>query len=195
MTAREPDADGQTPDPHAALIAEAKTRYDAATAELDRMTSAPGGPGASWRWSIPARPDHDSDLILDASISDVPRLTAALVQEKARADAAEAETERVKVLWDDDSKKTFIRATKAEARADAAEEDLAGYGTFGALAYERQERKAQWDLRIRALKERNAEQARADRLAAIVRQAYSYVPSGASAARTLAQAEAEGLLS
>lgn len=53
-------------------------RYEAATAELDRMTSAPGGPGASWRWSIPARPERDSDLILDASIRDVPILLAAL---------------------------------------------------------------------------------------------------------------------
>lgn len=39
--------------------------------EISRLTSAPGGPGAAWRWSIPAKPDRDSDLILAAGLQEL----------------------------------------------------------------------------------------------------------------------------
>lgn len=51
-----------------------RERYERAHEELDRMTSAPGGPAAAWRWSIPAKPDRDSDLLLAASLTDIPYL-------------------------------------------------------------------------------------------------------------------------
>lgn len=55
---------------------EIQERADAASKELDRL--AGGNPGTNWRWSIPAQPDRDTDLILGASQMDVPRLLAAL---------------------------------------------------------------------------------------------------------------------
>jgi len=39
----------------------------AAWDELDRLTS--GSPGKLWRWSIPADPERDSDLILSAGLN------------------------------------------------------------------------------------------------------------------------------
>lgn len=51
-------------------------RATGAADEVSRMCTAEGGPGASWRWSIPANPERDSDLILTASIADVPVLLA-----------------------------------------------------------------------------------------------------------------------
>ena len=38
----------------------------AAWDELDRLTA--GSPGRLWRWSIPADPERDSDLILAAGL-------------------------------------------------------------------------------------------------------------------------------
>lgn len=65
---------------------EIRARLDAACAELDRMTQADGGPGAAWRWSIPANPERDSDLLLSASLADVERLLAALDEARAERD-------------------------------------------------------------------------------------------------------------
>lgn len=59
-------------------LAEVEARLQKAHREIERLTQAPGGPGAAWRWSIPAQPERDSDLILTASVGDVPALTAAL---------------------------------------------------------------------------------------------------------------------
>lgn len=55
---------------------EIQERADAASKELDRLVG--GNPGTNWRWSIPAQPDRDTDLILSASQMDVPRLVSAL---------------------------------------------------------------------------------------------------------------------
>jgi hypothetical protein len=54
------------------------------------------------------------------------------------------------------------RAIAAEAEVEKLRADLAGYGTVGALAYERAERITQRRLRMDALRERNALQARLD---------------------------------
>lgn len=52
-------------------MSETSNIEQAAWDELERLTSAPGGPGNAWRWSIPARPDRDSDLILAAGLKAV----------------------------------------------------------------------------------------------------------------------------
>jgi hypothetical protein len=72
------------PDPR---LDEIQARLDAANAELDRLTE--GNPGANWRWSIPANPERDSDLILSASIADIAYLLAEL--RKAREALARVE--------------------------------------------------------------------------------------------------------
>ena len=69
------------------------------------------------------------------------------------------------------------------AALEEAERDLAGYGTRGALAYEREERMGNLRLKIEALKERNAWRARAEeaerRIAAVEKVlAESDVPQG-----------------
>jgi hypothetical protein len=61
---------------YSALIKVARARYRLACDEMDRLTA--GNPGTNWRWSIPANPDRDSDLILSASAEDVPRLADAV---------------------------------------------------------------------------------------------------------------------
>jgi hypothetical protein len=48
-------------------------RYERARNELDRIAAA-GGPAYAWNWSIPANPDRDTDLILEASLTDIPEL-------------------------------------------------------------------------------------------------------------------------
>lgn len=59
--------------------------------ELDRLTMAPGGPGSAWRWSIPAKPDRDSDLILAAGLQ-------AIADER---DAAAAKLAQIAALCDE----------------------------------------------------------------------------------------------
>lgn len=66
-----------------AAIAAIYERYQRACGELDRITA--GHPGETWRWSIPANPDRGSDLLLSASVEDVPVLLA--VVECIKADA------------------------------------------------------------------------------------------------------------
>lgn len=98
-----------------------RARAEAARNEIDRMTSAVGGPGASWRWSIPANPERDSDLILAASLTDVPALLA--------------EVERLERMWGKERDRATSaleevmhlseRAETAEAERDAAREALA----------------------------------------------------------------------
>lgn len=58
------------------IIDEIRAREQRASEEIARLTT--GNPGTNWRWSIPANPDRDSDLILADSIADIPRLLAAL---------------------------------------------------------------------------------------------------------------------
>ena len=53
-----------------------KDRAQKAEDEMDRLTA--GSPGTNWRWSIPANPERDSDLILSASAADVRKLVAAV---------------------------------------------------------------------------------------------------------------------
>ena len=53
-----------------------KGKYSRACSELDRL--AGGNPGSMWRWSIPADPERDSDLILSDSLASIPKLVAAL---------------------------------------------------------------------------------------------------------------------
>ena len=40
-----------------------------AWAELDRLTT--GSPARNWKWSIPANPERDSDLLLAAGLTEV----------------------------------------------------------------------------------------------------------------------------
>jgi hypothetical protein len=83
--------DALTP-PLPADLAAIQARADAAGDEVDRLTT--GNPGTNWRWSIPANPERDSDLILAASIADVPALVAELAELRAqpRLTAEMAET-------------------------------------------------------------------------------------------------------
>ena len=53
-----------------------KDRAKKAEDEMDRLTA--GSPGTNWRWSIPANPEKDSDLILSASAADVRKLLPAV---------------------------------------------------------------------------------------------------------------------
>ena len=57
-------------------LEEIKAQYDRASEELDRLTA--GKPGTAWRWSIPANPERDSDLILADPLAAVPKLLAAV---------------------------------------------------------------------------------------------------------------------
>ena len=50
----------------------AEARAVRASAEVARLKAAP----LHWYWSIPADPERDSDLILGASVGDVPALIA-----------------------------------------------------------------------------------------------------------------------
>jgi hypothetical protein len=53
--------------------------------------------------------------------------------------------------------------------------DLAGYGTHGAIAYEQVERRAQYELRLAALRERNEVRAERDALQAQLDAVRKYV--------------------
>ena len=55
-------------------LAEIRARAEAALDEVVRMCAEP--PHLRWRWSIPANPQRDSDLILSGSLMDVPDLLA-----------------------------------------------------------------------------------------------------------------------
>lgn len=59
-------------------VENAYTKVERANAEMDRLTSAPGGPGAAWRWSIPADPERDSDLIFAEALAQIPDLLSRL---------------------------------------------------------------------------------------------------------------------
>ena len=92
-------------------LAAIRARADAAGDELDRMTSAVGGPGSSWRWSIPANPERDSDLILAASLTDVPALVAEV--ERLRQWKADAE----ELLADANAENVTLREALARVEA------------------------------------------------------------------------------
>ena len=81
------------PDPR---LDEIQARLDKANAEMDRLTER--NPGSAWRWSIPANPERDSDLILSASIADVAYLLAEL--RKAREAVADAKAEALEEAAD-----------------------------------------------------------------------------------------------
>lgn len=72
-----------------------RSRYAKASAEIDRLAAAQ--PGNAWRWSIPANPDRDTDIILMDSLVDVPLLLFKvdhLTQALAGQDAAYAALEQ-----------------------------------------------------------------------------------------------------
>ena len=94
------------PDPR---LDEIQARLDKANAEMDRLTER--NPGSAWRWSIPANPERDSDLILSASIADVAYLLAEL--RKAREAVADAKAEALEEA--------------ADAAADPSPEDMDTY--------------------------------------------------------------------
>ncbi len=66
-----------------------RARYKRACEELDRMTTALGGPGTAWRWSIPVNPERDSDLLLADSLADVGDLLDALDRVKAASEGVD----------------------------------------------------------------------------------------------------------
>lgn len=70
-----------------AVLARIRERAEKAGDELDRLTEG-GGPAATWRWSIPANPERDSDLLIGASQGDVPRMARALEAVLEHADSA-----------------------------------------------------------------------------------------------------------
>lgn len=63
-----------------------RLRLERAQDEIDRLSES----RTNWRWSIPANPERDSDLILSDSVRDVEKLLTALAAERDRADRAEA---------------------------------------------------------------------------------------------------------
>lgn len=80
-------------------------RAERAATEVARLCDiSTGGPGNNWRWSIPADPKRDSDLILAASLVDVPALVAevrrlrALVEPQPAARAEPPHTWRIRSI-------------------------------------------------------------------------------------------------
>ena len=74
---------------------EIRGRERKASDEIARLTT--GNPGTNWRWSIPANPERDSDLILADSIADVTRLLAAV--EAVQALHYQQEDEEEVIAW------------------------------------------------------------------------------------------------
>lgn len=68
------------------LATEALERADKAGDELGRVCAE--GPHRAFRMSVPARPDKDSDLIIGASLADVPALANALKEAATIAERA-----------------------------------------------------------------------------------------------------------
>lgn len=66
-------------------IEDIRAREQKASDEIARLTT--NIPGTNWRWSIPANPERDSDLILAASIADVPWLLDENAKLRAALDA------------------------------------------------------------------------------------------------------------
>jgi hypothetical protein len=91
------------PDPR---LDEIQARLDKANAEMDRLTER--NPGSAWRWSIPANPERDSDLILSASMADVPFLLAELRKAHEALERVEALHKPVTVYELDDVNGTWI---------------------------------------------------------------------------------------
>lgn len=59
-------------------------RWERANAMVGALCQPRGTAGArEWRLSIPARPEHDPDLIISSALADVPDLLAALDQAEA----------------------------------------------------------------------------------------------------------------
>lgn len=113
----------------ATVIEGATERYKTASSEMDRLTSAPGGPGAAWRWSIPARPDRDTDLILDASVTDVPKLLGVIAEQAAEisglredvteSKSADARTWTSNLLWQEEAERLREAIIELNRRLDA----------------------------------------------------------------------------
>ena len=79
-----------TPDEKVAI----RARAARAEEELDRLRES----RIQWRWSIPANPERDSDLIIGASQADVPTLLAALESLEEARITAEA---KIAEAWDE----------------------------------------------------------------------------------------------
>lgn len=62
-----------------------RAAIDRAMDELDAITTE--GPFKRWRWSIPARPDHDSDLIIADGLKTAMELAAQAAEVVAERDA------------------------------------------------------------------------------------------------------------
>jgi hypothetical protein len=91
-------------------LAQVQRDLAAASTELDRLTST--NPGTAWRWSIPANPTRDSDLLLSSAIEHIPALVAELTE--ARVELAELATRRIQMQL----------ATRDLETALAAEHDI-----------------------------------------------------------------------
>lgn len=83
---REPVTHAERAADYQTLVEVARARYKLACDEMDRLTA--GNPGTNWRWSIPANPGRDTDLILSASAEDVPRLADAVEALTAELDVS-----------------------------------------------------------------------------------------------------------
>ena len=51
-----------------------EAREERASRELGEVCAE--GPAKRWRWTIPANPEHDTDLIVADSLADIPALVA-----------------------------------------------------------------------------------------------------------------------
>ena len=71
-------------------------RWERANAMVDALCQPHGTAGSrEWLMSIPARPDHDPDLIISSALADVPALLDALAAAEGRAAALEAALRRL----------------------------------------------------------------------------------------------------
>lgn len=112
-------------------VAAILARYERACNELDRMTTAPGGPGASWRWSIPVNPERDSDVLLADSLADLPKVLAEL-------ERAQAASEGVDMLIAQAERRGAVKALRSQADAfQKLDGDTADYLSEQAEAIEK----------------------------------------------------------
>jgi hypothetical protein len=91
------------------LATEALERAEKATKELGEVCAK--GPGNRFRMTVPANPEKDTDLLIGASLDDVPTLAHAVLElvedartadnfSQDRIDALQAEVERLRDIAD-----------------------------------------------------------------------------------------------
>lgn len=121
-------------------LAQITARYERAHDEVIRLCEKPY---ENWRWSIPANPERDTDLILTASLKDIPWLLERVRElEAEKADALRRVTAHQRLGLAAIFMAEAIGSDEVEAeqarydRELKAETARAVIGTFGARAFD-----------------------------------------------------------